>query len=97
MAIQTVSCSWKPKVLFVLGALASAQVQAAEITVFNHGIQTILDTAWGRLGVLAATLAIVVFGYRLLSGHLDVSYALKIILGILVIWGAVEIFSAFGT
>ncbi len=77
------------------GLMASTTALAAEITVFNRGLQSILDTAWGRFGVLVATLAIVFFGFQLLLGRFSLARAALIIVGILVIWGAVEIFNAF--
>lgn len=80
---------------FLALCIAGAQVSAAEITVFNRGLQSILDTAWGRFGVLVATLAVVGFGFQLLSGRVSVGRAVMIIIGIIVIWGAVEIFNSF--
>ena len=81
--------------VFLASLAVSVQTQAAEITVFNRGIQTLLDTAWGRFGVLIATLMVVFLGFKLVSGRFDAAHAIMIIFGVLLIWGAVEVLNSF--
>lgn len=74
---------------------ANAQAVAGDLSVFADPIDTVLDAIWGPPGQSLAILAIAFLGLSGFFGKISGERAAMIILGIVLVFFAPEIFDAF--
>ncbi|MCW0021354.1 TrbC/VirB2 family protein [Rhizobium sp. BT-226] len=80
--------------LFFLSSHPSAAQDFGGVTTF---LEAIVDAITGPIGIAVSALAVMAIGFSFMTGRMDWTFAVAVILGIAIVFGAASFVEGLGT